>query len=191
MTYPLDKVIRPLNNWDLYCNFNYRLDFDQVLQAELGGMPLPSSLKPECLARTANRARQFSRPRDPTSLVFEVQEDHIPADFLKGDVIKHGGRHLIFATGEQLRLLRKAKSWYIDQTFKCCQHPFKQLLTISAFVCSEDDAKQVPLAFVLMSGSEKKDYRKVNVCIYLFIYLFATQIFQEDTTWQGSKPNRS
>lgn len=124
---------------------------------------MPCSLKPECLARTANRVRQFSRPRDPTNLVFEVQEDHIPADFLKGDIIKQGRRHLIFATDEQLRLLRKAKSWYLDETFKFCQHPFKHVLTISAFVRSEDDAKQVPLVFILMSGSEKKDYRKVNV----------------------------
>lgn len=130
--------------------------------AELGDSPLPSFIKPDCLARTANRVRQFSRPQDPSNLTFEVQEDHLPAAFYKGDILKQGRRHLIFATDDQLRLLRKAKSWYIDQAFKFCQEPFKQLLTISAFVSSEDDVKQVPLVFVLMSGSEKKDYRKVS-----------------------------
>ena len=126
-------------------------------------MPVPSLVNPDCLARTANRARQFSRPRDPTDLVFEVEEDHIPAEFLRGDIVKQGRRHLIFATKEQTLLLIKAKSWYIDVTFKFCQHPFKQLITISAFVSSDDDAKQMPLVFVLMSGSEKKDYRKVSM----------------------------
>ena len=125
-------------------------------------MPSPVSLKPECLARTANRARQMSRPRDPKDLVFEIEEDHIPAAFLRADIVKQGKRHLIFATEEQIRLLSKAKSWYIDEIFKFCQYPFKQLLTISTFVTGEDDAKQVPLAFILMSGSEKKDYRKVG-----------------------------
>lgn len=134
---------------------------NEVLMAELGDSPLPSFIKPDCLARTANRVRQFSRPQDPSNLTFEVQEDHLPAAFYKGDILKQGRRHLIFATDDQLRLLRKAKSWYIDQAFKFCQEPFKQLLTISAFVSSEDDVKQVPLVFVLMSGSEKKDYRKV------------------------------
>ena len=36
-----------------------------------------------------------------------------------------------------------------------------QLLTVNAFVRSEDHAKQVPLVFALMSGKKKKDYRAV------------------------------
>lgn len=135
----------------------------EVIKEEFGDIPLPTVLKPDCLARIANRARQSVRSQDPPkTLAFELDEDHIPQGFLKGDIVKQGRRHLIFATGEQLRLLRKAKNWYIDQTFQFCPEKFEQLFTISAFVSLEDDeAKQVPLVFVLMSGSEKKDYRKV------------------------------
>ena len=70
-------------------------------------------------------------------------------------------RHLVFATDEQLLILSRAKTWYVDGTFKLCKAPFTQLLTINAFVRSEEHAKQIPLVFVLMSGKKKKDYRAV------------------------------
>ena len=70
-------------------------------------------------------------------------------------------RHLIFATDQQLECRSKAKSWYIEGTFKLCRHPFTQLFTFNVFICREEYAKQVPLVFVLMSGKNAKDYRKV------------------------------
>ena len=118
------------------------------------------------LVNMAKRERKFAIDQHGQNLAFEVNEDHIPEEFLKGDILKHGKRHQIFATEEQLQLLMKAKSWYIDQTFQCCPEGFEQLFTISAFVSSEDnDTKQVPLVFVLMSSSKRKDYCKVNEII--------------------------
>ena len=70
-------------------------------------------------------------------------------------------RHLVFATDEQLFILSRAKTWYVDGTFKLCKAPFTQLLTINAFVRSEEHAKQITLVFVLMSGKKRKDYRAV------------------------------
>lgn len=101
------------------------------------------------------------RPAEPTDLDFEVNEDHIPDGFLKSDVKIDGRRHLVFATRSMLDLLSKSKSWYVDGTFKVVKKPFTQLFTIHLLVRSGECVKQVPLAFVLMSGKRKKDYRKV------------------------------
>ena len=73
----------------------------------------------------------------------------------------HGRRHLIFASDKQLEILSQSKTWYMDATFKLCRHPFTQLFTVNAFVKKDNHVKQVPLAFALMSGRKKGDYKAV------------------------------
>ena len=130
----------------------------------------PALSKPEHMAQAANRLRQRLRPEDPKDLDFEIMEDCIPQGFFKADVYVKERRHLIFATDEQLTILAKAKSWYLDGTFKLVHKPFQQLVTINAFVRSGDHGKQVPLVFVLMSGKSTKDYKKVIIYLELYMY---------------------
>ena len=67
-------------------------------------------------------------------------------------------RHLVFASEKQLSLLAKAKTWYIDATFNVIKRPFTQLFSI---LKKNGQMNQMPLAFTLMSGKCKEDYRKV------------------------------
>ncbi|XP_067056059.1 uncharacterized protein [Acropora muricata] len=133
----------------------------KILTAVKEQAPCDALPKPGYIARRANRLRQRHRPEDPVDLDFVLDETHLPDDFLQADVEARNRRHLVFAVAEQLELLSKAKTWYIDGTFKLVRQPFTQLLTVNAFVRSGDAAKQVPLVYVLMSSRKKKDYKKV------------------------------
>ena len=90
------------------------------------------------LARVANRCRQARRPPEPTDLEFVIDKSSLPEHFLRADVETRGGRHVIFATEEQLAKLTEAKRWYVDGTFKLCRPPFSQLFSINAFVRQGD-----------------------------------------------------
>lgn len=103
------------------------------------------------------------RSEDVKDLNFSLKEDVIPPGFYQGEVKVKKQRHLIFATEQQLNLLAAAKSWYIDRIDKMVKVPFHQLISISTFVMSVESAKQVPLAFILMSSRKKRDYKKVSV----------------------------
>ena len=134
---------------------------------ELTEAPCPALPKPEYIARTANRLRQSLRPLNPKDMNFELVEECIPTGFFQADVQVKDRRHLIFARQEQLAILARAKSWYVDGTFKLVRHPFKQLLSVNAFVRSGEFAKQVPLTFILMSNKKGKDYKKVSTAFIM------------------------
>ena len=119
--------------------------------------PCTALPKPEFIARAANRLCQKLRLDDPNNLDFDLEEDSVPEGFLQADIRVKDRRH--FAKDEQLYILCRAKTWYVDGTFKLVCHPFKQLLTINAFVRSGHHVKQVPL----MSGRKEKDYKKVRI----------------------------
>ena len=53
----------------------------------------------------------------------------------------------------------------MDGTFKMINEPFTQLYSIHSFVKQNGEIKQVPLAFALMSGKRKRDYRRMLMAI--------------------------
>ena len=124
--------------------------------------------------RNANRVRQFMRPVNPRDLIFFIDDQHISDGFLAADILSRSRRHIIFATPQQMAYLGAAKTWFMDGTFYVVDNPFYQIFSIHAFVKSDGNIKQIPLAFVLMSGKSRKDYKKVK-CHVSFIHRFRGQ----------------
>ena len=60
-----------------------------------------------------------------------------------------------------MEYLKKAKSWYVDGTFKIIKDPFSQLLTIHTTVMYNNKTTSIPIAFTLMSRRRKIVYLAV------------------------------
>ncbi|XP_070180363.1 uncharacterized protein [Littorina saxatilis] len=122
---------------------------------------VPNQRPNEYLGRNANNHRQRSRPKHPTDLDFDLLTQHAPEEFEFADIRAGTRRHLLFYTKQQAHLLSKARRWFVDATFKVAKAPFTQLWSIHAFARVDDQLKQLPLAFALMSGKRRYDYQCV------------------------------
>ncbi|KAL8566813.1 hypothetical protein ACOMHN_052211 [Nucella lapillus] len=121
----------------------------------------PNQRPVDYLGRIGNRRRQQGRPKHPTDLEFDLAMDHVPAEFEMADITVGTRRHLLFFTQHQLDLLKTARRWFVDATFKVVKAPFTQLWSVHTFARVDNKTKQLPLAFALMSGKRRRDYQAV------------------------------
>ncbi|XP_050393171.1 uncharacterized protein LOC126826808 isoform X1 [Patella vulgata] len=138
----------------------------ESVMASVGSVNEPVYSRPPlaALIRSVQRTRQTLRPNDPVDMSSPLDEDFIDSNapgFYQKRVKVGERRHHIFATEDQLRLLAKAKTWYMDATFRVINKPYSQLFSIHAFVKAGETTKQVPLVFCVMSGKSQDDYYKV------------------------------
>ena len=128
----------------------------EISPANCGALP-----DMQCMIRNVNNYRQKQRPAEPISKNFDLVIESIPEDFLLEDLRWNEEQSIIFATKQQLKLLKLAKTWFIDGTFKFVKPPFIQLFSIHAFVKSNDEIIQLSLAFCLMSRRQVADYKAI------------------------------
>ncbi|KAL8578552.1 hypothetical protein ACOMHN_028824 [Nucella lapillus] len=139
--------------------------------------PIPNQRSTDYLGRIANYHRQQSRPCHPQDLGFELDMRHWPDQFEDPvDITVGNKRHVLFFSKQQLTLLSQAKRWYADGTFKVVRAPFTQLWSIHAFVRVEDQTKQLPLAFAVMSGKRRRDYLAV-------LWALKQELRRRDLSW--------
>ena len=137
-----------------------------VVQLALGAhlprnAPTEALPQPSSLARKCNRLRHDSRPHNPETLDFDMDDSALPENFLRADIKVGNRRHLVFYNDQLLDLLKAAKEWYVDGTLKSVGAPFVQLWSIHLFISHGDSVKQVPVLYSLMSGKSTEDYKVI------------------------------
>ena len=163
---------------------------DLVSEYVTDTQPCPALPALERIAANANYHRRRNRPQHPQDLAFQLNNNHIPDEFLRRDIHVDGARHLLFATDVQLDLLNKARTWYVDATFYVVRQPFYQLFTVNAFVRHDGCTKQLPLAMCVISRRRKTDYAAVfrELCAMLPHRQIKRMVLEfEEATWRAAR----
>ena len=119
------------------------------------------------VVNSTNRKRAGLLPRNPNpkDLLFDIKYDKLPEGLQMKEVPvgkgKNAQRHLIFYIPQSLELLKVAKRWCFDGTFKIRKKPFQQLFSIHVHIRRDEEIKSVPTLFTFMTRRHAKDYKAV------------------------------
>ena len=89
-------------------------DIPEQFAEDRSGADAALILSIECLRRESGKLRRYSRLTEPLDLEFDVDSQATPDKFFRGDIRDGVGRHLIFASDEQLEILAGPHTWYGD-----------------------------------------------------------------------------
>ncbi|KAL8580816.1 hypothetical protein ACOMHN_017320 [Nucella lapillus] len=171
------KLVRNVKETAAAAPYHYQSAYTIAEHLLQESRPIPNQRSTDYLGRIANYHLQQSRPCHPQDLGFELDMRHWPDQFEDPvDITVGNKRHVLFFSEQQLTLLSQAKRWYADGTFKVVRAPFTQLWSIHAFVRVEDQTKQLPLAFAVMSGKRRRDYLAV-------LWALKQELRRRDLSW--------
>lgn len=127
------------------------------------------------------RAKQNSGPVQPVSrrdIVFpeEFTRTEKGEPFLLFDSGPEDDRMLIFATAQNLQILRSSNHWHGDGTFKTVPLLFEQLYTIHAL----RENKSIPLVYILLANKTQYTYARMLREIKNLIGVFQPESFMVD-----------
>ena len=118
----------PISVWTWTCLLQIKAESSRHIQSSAATIveeamqdagQRPNLPKPTNLVRTANRQRQRMRPSEPKDLHFEIDHDFLGSEqFVVFDLHLGRERHIAFATEQQLAVLKTARRWFMDGTFK-------------------------------------------------------------------------
>jgi len=97
------------------------------MKDEIGPTRCEAFPQMESIIESVNDYHKNKWPRDPSTKDFDLQIKSVPEDFLSKDMHINRERHILFATKQQLKLSKNAKTRLVDGTFKFVKSPFTQL----------------------------------------------------------------
>ena len=84
-------------------------------------------------------------------------------------------------TSQQKKIMKNAKNVYLDGTFKIVTKPFVQLYSINVFINQDENIKQVPVCFILMTQRQTFDYKLVFTQLRTILEVIVINQFPQNT----------
>nr|CAG8678882.1 5299_t:CDS:1 [Entrophospora candida] len=120
----------------------------------------------EALRKRIAHVRNENIPSQPQSLQDIDVPTHLRTtisgeQFLAREIELDEEKIMIFCTTSNLQHLQEANYWIMDGTFKTMPALFQQMYTIHALVGGENNARDFPMVYTLMTSKSEESYRRL------------------------------